>query len=107
MLKAGEVGPYKEAPFNPDGSNQDLFLTEINNLQYTDVCDQQDVNIALKMFLDKLMGGVNKHAALQKRPVRRTSAPGLDNELKSFMLQRQGQKYCSEIRELCTSENLL
>lgn len=57
-----------------------------------DVCNQQDVNIALKMFMDKLTRVVNKHAPLRKTTVRSNSAPWLDNELKSLMLQRDKAK---------------
>lgn len=44
------------------------------------------------MFMDKLMGVVNKHAPLWKRTIRSNRATWLDNELKSLMLQRDKAK---------------
>lgn len=38
------------------------------------------------------MGVVNKHAPIRKRTVRSNSAPWLNNELKSLMLQRDKAK---------------
>lgn len=56
------------------------------------MCEQQDVNIALKTFMDKLMEVVNKHAPLRKKSVRGNSTPSVDSELRSLFLQRDKDK---------------
>lgn len=73
--------------FNPDS-----FLTDIKNIQWKEVCDQNDVNIALQMFMDELLEVVNKHAPIRKRTVRSNSAPWVDSELRSLMLHRDKAK---------------
>lgn len=80
--------------------NPDLFLNDINNLQWSDVCEQQDVNIALNTFMYKLMQVVNKHAPIRKKTIRSSSAPWVDNELRSLMLQRDKAKAVAQISEI-------
>lgn len=67
-------------------------MNDVKDLEWSDVFQENYVNIALKHFMDKLVKLVDKHAPLRKRSVKGSSAPWLDGELRSLMLQRDNAK---------------
>ena len=89
MIRSGVRIIYRRSykRFNPD-----LFVNDVQDLQWSDLCQVNDVNIALNIFMDKFGKLVDKHAPLRKRSVKGSSAPWLDKELRSLMLQRDNAK---------------
>lgn len=72
--------------------NQDLFINEVQSVQWTEVCQEKDVNKALNIFMDIINKIIDKYAPLRKRSVKTKNAPWLDDELKCLMLQRDKAK---------------
>ncbi len=89
MIKSGVRIVYRRSykRFNPDS-----FVDDVQDLQWSDVCLVNDVNIAMKNFMDKFVKLVDKHAPLRKRSVKGSSALWLDDELRYLMLQRDNAK---------------
>ncbi len=65
-------------------------LYEVQSVQWTEVCQEKDVNVALNTFMDIVNKLIDKYAPLTKRSVKAKNAPWLD--LRSLMLQRDQAK---------------
>ncbi|MGL5507016.1 MAG: endonuclease/exonuclease/phosphatase family protein [Paraclostridium sp.] len=76
--------------------NQDLFINEVQSVQWSEVCQENDVNIALNTFMDIITKIVDKHAPIIKKSVKVKNAPWLDDDLRSLMLQRDMAKYMAQ-----------
>lgn len=71
---------------------KESFLREIDNIQWSDVCNVDDAELALKIFMNYFMNVVNRHAPLKKYTVKAKSAPWLDVTLKNLMVLRDEAK---------------
>ncbi len=50
--------------------NKDLFINDVQSVQWTEVCQEKDVNVALNTFMDIVNKLIDKYAPLTKRSVK-------------------------------------
>ena len=77
--------------------NQELFLNDVKRVNWSNVCQEEDPEVALGCFMSLFMQIVNKHAPVRKTTVRANGAPWLGNDLKSLMKQRDQAKQLAEL----------
>ena len=67
-------------------------MKDISDEQGSDVCLENDPDISLSKFMEKLTKVADKHAPLRKHTARHNSARWLSRELKSLMTQRDNAR---------------
>lgn len=65
--------------------NACLFVSDVEDLKWSEVYKENDANIALKIFMDRFVKLVDQHAPLRKRSVKGSCALWIDDELRSLM----------------------
>lgn len=92
----------------------ETFLQEVEQVQWSKVCNENDPEAALTMFMKLFMKIVNGHAPLTKFTVKANSALWIDKELKDLMTLRDNAKKianrlcCLSARqEYCKLRNLV
>lgn len=72
--------------------NEASYCADIRNTDWSQVLEEVDPELALKVFTDLLMPIVDKHAPLRRMTVRNIASPWLDAELKEYMKKRDQLK---------------
>ncbi len=72
--------------------NQELFISDLQAVDRSVVCGDNNPDSSLNRFMDILMRIVDKHAPLRKSTVRIRCAPWLDTDLKELMHERDKDK---------------
>ena len=78
------------------------FLAEVENLQWWDLYQTEDVNLAVELFSDKLTGILDRLAPVKTIQTRNKYVPWLSQETKNLMQQRdqaQGRAASSNSQE--------
>ncbi|XDV11531.1 hypothetical protein PO909_000447 [Leuciscus waleckii] len=68
------------------------FVEDVERSTWSVVCDEEDVNASLRIFMDRFVKIVDKHAPIRKRSIKGNNAPWLDAELKFIMRERDNAK---------------
>lgn len=72
--------------------NENSYGDEVRQVDWSEVLQEDDPNLALGVFDRLLLPIVNKYASVKKLTVRNVRSPWLDHELKAHMKERAGAK---------------
>lgn len=72
--------------------NEATFCNDIRNIDWSQVLQEVDPDLALEVFMNLFMPIVDKHAPLRRMTVRNIASPWLDAELKEYMRERDKLK---------------
>ena len=84
--------------------NQELFLDDVKRVNWSNVCREEDPEVALSCFMSLFLQIADKHAPVRKTTVRANGAPWIGNELKSLMKQRDQAKKLSDLSGLVSDK---
>ena len=72
--------------------NKEVFVGEVEQVDWSGVCNENNPERALNVFMNLLMKIVNRHAPIRKFTVRSKGAPWIDKELLELMTVRDNAK---------------